>query len=283
MEERSKKLVEERGWRERVSSWDFNASPRIENYPGVPPNFTAASAPPGHHFRDWDPPPPPAPRSPSDLWDELHGSDKADNETLSAFSRKSDLEDQANDPKRKEEDSKVKAEVRFTLPRRSTNPIPPLPDYEEFATKTVKSTIQAAVVKLEALQKKLKEAEEAKDINNASDLKYYAIPEMEQRIKNMRHHQEKEEEADLPDSQSELRVALDKIEILKKKKEEAEKAKNYANASDLAYYAIPEMEERIAGLKRDKEKNGKADSAKNSQQAPRTEIETDSESSDGSS
>ena len=82
---------------------------------------------------------------------------------------------------------------------------------------------------------------------------------------------------------TELQTALDKLELLNKKKEEAEKSKDVMTASDLTYYAIPELQGRIEKLKKaQQEDKPKIPAAKKPDRAPHTEVETDSESSDGS-
>ncbi|KAL6718674.1 hypothetical protein ACLMJK_002908 [Lecanora helva] len=74
-------------------------------------------------------------------------------------------------------------------------------------------------------------------------------------------------------------TALEKLEILKNKKEEAEKSGDTMTASDLTYYAIPEMEDRIAKLKRAEiDRVAKAATDKQNR-PPHPEIESDSDSS----
>lgn len=80
----------------------------------------------------------------------------------------------------------------------------------------------------------------------------------------------------------ELRQARDKLEQLLKKKDEAEKAKNLDMASDLTYYAIPDMRRRIEELERSRQEDQKSSSERKQVHAQPAEVETDSSgSSDG--
>lgn len=76
-----------------------------------------------------------------------------------------------------------------------------------------------------------------------------------------------------------LQQALHKLELLKKKKDAAVKAKDTNTATDIEYYAIPEVEKRIAELEK-KDQGGAENKAPVESEArgPRTEVETDSES-----
>lgn len=76
-----------------------------------------------------------------------------------------------------------------------------------------------------------------------------------------------------------LQQALHKLELLKKKKDAAVKAKDTNTATDIEYYAIPEVEKRIAELEK-KDQGGAENKAPVEREArgPRTEVETDSES-----
>ena len=76
-----------------------------------------------------------------------------------------------------------------------------------------------------------------------------------------------------------LQQALHKLELLKKKKDAAVKAKDTNTATDIEYYAIPEVEKRIA--QREKNELGGAEKkapVKRGARGPRAEGETDSES-----
>ena len=84
-------------------------------------------------------------------------------------------------------------------------------------------------------------------------------------------------------SSTELQKARDKLESLMKKKDEAEKAKNTSLASDLTYYAIPEMRERIEKLEGGEQEDKRSTFVRKQARPPPTavaEMES-SESSDG--
>ena len=80
---------------------------------------------------------------------------------------------------------------------------------------------------------------------------------------------------------SELEAALDKLDLLKKRKEDASRAKDVALESDLTYYAIPDLEQRIQRLRRAQEDEKKTPPSK-PERGPRAEVETDSGSSEDS-
>lgn len=82
--------------------------------------------------------------------------------------------------------------------------------------------------------------------------------------------------------EKELKDAREKLELLKKKRDEAEKANNLVLAADLQYYAIPEIDERIRNLVRDQKEDEENNPAQQKAHAPRTEIETENEETDGS-
>lgn len=82
-----------------------------------------------------------------------------------------------------------------------------------------------------------------------------------------------------------LQKARQKLEQLKKKKEEAEKANNLTTASDIMYYAIPELEMQIKDLvqkQREEQEKHAAPASRNEEdkKSHQTEVETDSEYSD---
>ena len=103
--------------------------------------------------------------------------------------------------------------------------------------------------KLEAATKKKEEAEKAKDIATASDLTYYAIPELQERIERRNRELGAEELRVSGDPRTMVDTELEelrrKLETAKKRKDDAERARDIATASDLMYYAIPELQERI--------------------------------------
>lgn len=75
----------------------------------------------------------------------------------------------------------------------------------------------------------------------------------------------------------ELKQAMEKLERLKRKRDEAMKANNNDLAADLTYYAIPEIDKRIEKLLHDEKEDEKTRPAQQQTRAPRTEVETDSE------
>lgn len=103
-------------------------------------------------------------------------------------------------------------------------------------------------------------------------------------------------------TKSELQAATEQLATIHRRIYDSKKAKDYAIASELAHHAVPEMLLRIEKLKQDvldqsiekekiekakqdlvnqaKDKEGKA--AEKQSQVPRTAIESDSDSSDGS-
>ena len=76
--------------------------------------------------------------------------------------------------------------------------------------------------------------------------------------------------------------AVEKLELLKKKKEDAEKSKDIMTASDLLYYAIPEQKSRIERLKKAQQEDEPDTRAKKQGHALHIKVETDTESSDNS-
>lgn len=81
-----------------------------------------------------------------------------------------------------------------------------------------------------------------------------------------------------------LQQAREKLEQLLKKRDEAEKANDISTASDLTYYAIPDMRDRIEKLEGGKKEDQKPKSQKPTPQgkqarAPPTEVKTDSSGS----
>jgi len=103
-------------------------------------------------------------------------------------------------------------------------------------------------------------------------------------------------------TKSELQAATEQLATIHRRIYDSKKAKDYATASELAYHAVPEMVLRIEKLKQDllkqsigkekiekasqdlanqaKDKEGKV--AEKQNQVPRTAIESDSDSSEGS-
>ena len=82
----------------------------------------------------------------------------------------------------------------------------------------------------------------------------------------------------------ELQQAREKFEQLLKKRDEAEKAGDVPTASDLTYYAIPDMIDRIekleGRLKKDQEPKSQQPNLQRKQaRAPPTEVKTDSSGS----
>ena len=83
----------------------------------------------------------------------------------------------------------------------------------------------------------------------------------------------------------ELQKARQRLEQLKKRKEEAEKAKDLVTASDITYYAIPELEARIEKLLKQQPEEQEKRTApvsqnKEDKRSHHTEVETESEYSD---
>ena len=77
----------------------------------------------------------------------------------------------------------------------------------------------------------------------------------------------------------ELHQAREKLEQLLKKRDEAEKANDISTASDLTYYAIPDMRDRIEKLDGGKKKDQKPTPQRNQARAPPTEVKTESSGS----
>ena len=82
----------------------------------------------------------------------------------------------------------------------------------------------------------------------------------------------------------ELQQTREKFEQLLKKRDEAEKAGDVPTASDLTYYAIPDMRDRIekleGGLKKVQEPKSQQPNLQRKQaRAPPTEVKTDSSGS----
>lgn len=84
---------------------------------------------------------------------------------------------------------------------------------------------------------------------------------------------------------SELQNARQRLEQLRKRKEEAEKSKDVATASDISFFVIPDLEEKIERLLKQQRKEGEKRAApvsrnEKDKRSHHTEVETDSEYSD---
>ena len=209
---RSKVLIDERGWREKVA----NAL--------SPPGYSrmVPAMPPGPVYGEYQYTP-----HPDSNYQHRYGyyepSSVSNFPSAPPFAvppvrpPHPDSETQAKDPLKAKDEKPATSEVRFTLPHRDSRPSPAI-------------------------------------VPNPS-------PHISPQAK-----------------KTELQTALDKLELLNKKKDQAEQS-----TSDLTYYAIPELQGRIEKLRKvQQEDKTKYPATKKPDPAPHTEVETDSESSDGS-
>lgn len=142
------------------------------------------------------------------------------------------------------------AEVRFTLPRLSSNGHAPAPPFIPMSNPNV-----VEVETREGIQKRLQEEE--------------ALQAKKERLKHLTLEQE-------------LYEAEEKLKSLIKRKDEAIQARNLDLASDLQFYVIPDTEARIKALKQAQTKEANPSAASKQSRPPPTVAETDSESSEES-
>ena len=88
----------------------------------------------------------------------------------------------------------------------------------------------------------------------------------------------------LTKTDNQLQIVRQKLERLRKRKEEAEKARDVTTAADLTYYAIPELEadlEKLLKQQREEQKNSAAPASQNEEdKSHQAEVETESEGSE---
>ncbi|MCJ1426226.1 hypothetical protein MMC29_004129, partial [Sticta canariensis] len=125
------------------------------------------------------------------------------------------------------------------------------------AVKAREKELEKLKEKLEILKKRRDEAQKVKDLPLEADLTYYAIPDLNQRIEILMRDGEGDEKLSPNPAtnarEKELEKLKEKLEILKKRRDEAEEAKDLEIAADLTYYAIPDLNQRIEILMRDGE------------------------------
>ena len=82
---------------------------------------------------------------------------------------------------------------------------------------------------------------------------------------------------------NQLQIVRQKLERLRKRKEEAEKARDISTAADLTYYVIPDLEaelEKLLKQQREEQEKSAAPMSQNKEDKPRqSEVETESEGS----
>ncbi|KAL8724345.1 MAG: hypothetical protein Q9181_006866, partial [Wetmoreana brouardii] len=96
----------------------------------------------------------------------------------------------------------TRPEVRFTLPRAqlasgivdASKETKPNSTEPELPTSKTDDELQKARQKLEQLERRREEAENAKNLETASDLRYYAIPDIKEQIEKLRKRQREEQE-----------------------------------------------------------------------------------------
>lgn len=203
--ERSRQIVKERGWQERIVALNQqppNVDPRVYTgfrEPWSQPNARNAyySGPAGPTWRDYhrsgrrdhdrattSPPEIQIVRSPREPWD-------------------ANPESRPNQTERGKETKPAVSEVRFTVPRLDpTRQTAGVPQSRKPVSRTFKVDIhrkrhdqelQEAMDKLERLKSNRDEAERAKNYALKSDLEYYAIPDLESRIKKLKQAHEGDE------------------------------------------------------------------------------------------
>lgn len=207
LEERSRELIEEKGWRETVAPFILNKGPE------EPYNSPAPSAP-------WKQSKHPYPRYPPPGFDSQPTPNYPVKEERTPIicvagrrPQEPNPQRQLDETQRAEENKPTASEVRFTLPHRdpgSRTATAPRSDKPE--SPTGKSELQGALEKLELLKKRREDALKANDNNIASDLAFYAIPDIEQRIQDLKRDQEKVAETatnDKPDPAPRTEIETD--------------------------------------------------------------------------
>ncbi|KAL8822934.1 MAG: hypothetical protein Q9191_006342 [Dirinaria sp. TL-2023a] len=209
LEKLSGQTIDERGWRQAVDALK-------QEVPITEPRAPYTTPP---SFQYWTHPYPEYQRvqvrreSPPFNWDTVYyPSSSIPPPDLSSFpppppAQNIDPERKATRVDRTKEGQPTRAELRYTLPQRipafSSPAVEVLPGS---ASKTSTNTLdlQQARDKLEQLIKKRDEAEKAKNTTVASDLTYYAIPDMRKRIEEMERgmQEDKKPDADQPPARS---------------------------------------------------------------------------------
>lgn len=121
---------------------------------------------------------------------------------------------------------------------------------------------------------------ELRKVDSAKETKS-AAPEVRFTIPHLRGEHKPNPNPAANAREKELAKLKEKLEIVTKRRDDAQKAKDLQLESDLTYGAIPDLNQRIESLMRDGEEDEKISLAQQKAHAPPTEIETDNESSTG--
>lgn len=183
--------MKERDWGERVAALNQEQSPNYPRYPDRFPEVRRPRRPRNARYPDLELEDKYAlsKGGHKDRFEGARSNSELSNSPLSKEAKAGNLIARPNRTERTQEGKPGAApEVRFTLPRLTTTrpvaspPKLPLPSRKADTSMAAKE-LQEASEKLERLKKRKDEAEKTNDIQVASDLKYYAIPDLEMRIK----------------------------------------------------------------------------------------------------
>lgn len=158
-----------------------------------------------------------------------------------------------------------------------TSPTNAIPDLNSRIEISREQELDKLKQKLEILKKKRDQAEKEKDLELLADLTTYAIPDLDHRIESLMRDGDPNPATKAREKK--LEKLKEKLEILKKRRDEAEKAKDLELLADLDIYAIPDLNHQIEILMRGKE-DEKTSPAQPKPHARPPEIQTDGEPSD---
>ncbi|KAL8702078.1 MAG: hypothetical protein Q9201_004580 [Fulgogasparrea decipioides] len=211
--EQSKKIIKERDWGEMIDAINRGM---LGAYPGQPAAPSRYPPPMPGYWNSNDPPYGGFTRQqPYSEYEDILREPTApaqappprhrarDSPPMRQRTRPMPISPRVNVGRREHEATKsTRPEVRFTLPRaqlasgiaHAPEETKPSPTEPELPTSETDDELQKARQKLEQLERRREEAENAKDLVTASDLIYYAIPDIKAQIEKLRKQQREEQE-----------------------------------------------------------------------------------------
>lgn len=202
LEQRSREIIKEQGWRELVASQQ-----RIRDFtPRRRPQFPRERTRERYSHARYSSV---SPNSSVDGFDKQigdlgHRAGPQPHHGPFVLDAHNDIvEPRPDKPGEEQKKAAAEGEVRFTLPRMANAQSTPAPPRKQKADlETGDKAVREAEEKLEILIKRRDQAIKAKDYSIKSDLELYAIPEMKARIERLKGAQRKDERTASNDKQS---------------------------------------------------------------------------------